>query len=62
MLLLVVVSALWFNDNADFVRTAEQQIKEGYEWNYVGKTPASGVPAITIKTQNEEYVLFKLKK
>ena len=62
MLLLVVVSALWFNDNADFVQTAEQQIKEGYEWNYVGKKSPSGVPAITMKTQNGEYVFFKLQK
>ena len=61
MLLLVVVSALWFTDNAEFVQTAEQQLKEGYEWNYVGKTPASGVPAITMKTHDGEYVFFKLR-
>ena len=34
---------------------------EGYEWVYVGKTKPSGVPAITMKSNGEEYILWKLK-
>ena len=49
--------------NAEFIQTANKEIKQGYEWNYVGKTNPSGVPAITIKPQSgDEYILFKLKK
>ena len=49
--------------NAEFIQTANKEIKQGYEWSYVGKTKPSGVPAITIKPQSgDEYILFKLKK
>ena len=63
MFLLVVVTALFCGTNAEFIQTANKEIKQGYEWNYVGKTNPSGVPAITIKPQSgDEYILFKLKK
>ena len=39
------------------------QMKDGYAWNYVGKTKPSGVPAITINPQvGDEHILFKLQK
>ena len=50
---------LWFADNADFVKTSNEQVEDGYEWNYVGPTDASGVPALLI---NDKYYLWKLKK
>jgi len=63
MFLSVLVTALFFSANAEFVSTANKEMKQGYEWNYVGKTKPSGVPAITIKPQFcYEYILFKLKK
>ena len=63
MFLSVLVTALFFSANAEFVSTANKEIKQGYEWSYVGKTKPSGVPAITIKPQSgDEYILFKLKK
>jgi hypothetical protein len=63
MFLLVVVTALFCGTNAEFISTANKEIKQGYEWNYVGKTKPSGVPAITIKPQvGDEYIIFKLEK
>ena len=49
-------------DTQEFRETANAQMKDGYEWNYVGKTAPSGVPAITMKANGEEYILWKLKK
>lgn len=49
--------------NAEFISTMNNELKDGYKWNYVGKTKPSGAPAITIKPQSgDEYILFKLKK
>jgi len=63
MFLSVLTIALFMSANAEFVSTANEQIKDGYEWNYIGKTKPSGVPAITIKPQSgDDYILFKLKK
>ena len=49
-------------DTQEFRETANAQMKDGYKWEYIGKTKPSGVPAITIKANNEEYILWKLKK
>lgn len=63
MFLSVLTIALFMSANAEFISTANEQIKDGYEWSYVGKTKPSGVPAITVKPQSgDEYILFKLKK
>ena len=59
ILLTMGVAMLWFADNADFVKTSTEQVEDGYEWNYVGPTDASGVPAILI---NDKYYLWKLQK
>ena len=61
--ILVLTLALLSIDIEDFRSTANQQMKDGYAWNYVGKTKPSGVPAITINPQvGDEYILFKLQK
>ena len=63
MFLSVLVIAMFCGANAEFIQTANEQYKQGYEWSYVGKTKPSGVPAITIKPQSgDEYIIFKLKK
>jgi hypothetical protein len=59
--LLVLLLAMFSIDTQEFRETANKQMKEGYIWEYVGKTPASGVPAITMKSNGEEYILWKLK-
>ena len=38
MFLSVLVIALMCSANAEFIQTANKQIKQGYEWSYVGKT------------------------
>ena len=61
--ILVLAIALFSVDTEEFRTTANQQMKHGYEWNYVGKTKPSGAPAITIKPQvGDDYILFKLQK
>ena len=63
MAILVLLTAMFSINTAEFRETSNKQIKEGYEWNYVGKTKPSGVPAITIKPEDgDEYILFKLQK
>ncbi len=62
LVLVTVVSALWFADNSEFIKTSNEQIADGYEWNWVGVTKPSGVPAITIKTDTNEYILYRLEK
>ena len=60
--ILALLFALVSVDTEEFRTTANQQMKEGYKWEYIGKTKPSGVPAITMKANGEEYILWKLKK
>lgn len=61
--IVVAVLGLFSIDTQVFWETTNLQIKDGYKWNYVGKTKPSGVPAITVKPENgDEYILWKLKK
>ena len=62
LVLITVVSALWFVDNSEFIKTSNEQIADGYKWNWVGKNQPSGAPAITIKTDTNEYILYRLEK
>ena len=61
--IIVLVLGMFSMDTQEFRETANAQMKDGYKWEYVGKTKPSGVPAITIKPDNgEEYILWKLNK
>ena len=60
--IIALVFGMFSMDTEEFRNTANSQMKEGYKWEYVGKTKPSGVPAITIKANGEEYILWKLKK
>jgi len=60
--IVAIVLSMFSIDTEEFRNTANSQIKEGYKWQYVGKTKPSGVPAITMKANGEEYILWKLKK
>ena len=59
--ILVLVLAMFSINTQEFRETANQQMKDGYEWEYVGKTKPSGVPAITMKANGDDYILWKLK-
>ena len=60
--IVAIVLSMFSMDTEEFRNTANSQIKDGYKWEYVGKTKPSGVPAITMKANVEEYILWKLKK
>ena len=59
--ILVLVLAMFSINTQEFRETANRQMKDGYEWEYVGKTKPSGVPAITMNANGDEYILWKLK-
>ena len=59
--IFVLVAAMFSVDTEEFRNTANAQMKEGYKWEYVGKTKPSGVPAITLKGNGDEYISWKLK-
>jgi len=60
--IIALVFGMFSMDTQEFRETANSQMKDGYKWEYIGKTKPSGVPAITMKSNGEEYILWKLKK
>ena len=60
--IIALVLGMFSMDTQEFRETANSQMKDGYKWEYVGKTKPSGAPAITMKSNGEEYILWKLKK
>ena len=60
--IIALVLGMFSMDTQEFRETANSQMKDGYKWEYVGKIKPSGVPAITMKANGEEYILWKLKK
>ena len=60
--IIALVFGMFSIDTQEFREIANAQMKDGYKWEYVGKTEPSGVPAITMKANGEEYILWKLKK
>ena len=62
MLALFLITAIIGIDNKEFINTSSAQLTGGYNWTYVGKQAPSGVPAITLEANGEEYILWKLKK
>lgn len=61
MLALFLITAILGIDNKEFIDTSSAQLTEGYNWTYVGKQTPSGVPAITLEANGDEYILWKLK-
>ena len=60
--IIALVLGMFSVDTEEFRNIANSQMKDGYKWEYVGKTKPSGVPAINMKANDEEYILWKLKK
>ena len=60
--IIALVLGMFSVHTQEFRETANAQMKDGYKWEYIGKTKSSGVPAITMKANSEEYILWKLKK
>jgi hypothetical protein len=61
MLALILATAIFGIDNKEFIDTSSKQLKEGYSWTFVGKQKPEGVPALTMKSNGEEFILWKLK-
>ena len=62
IIFLALASILFASDNAEFTKVSREQIAEGYRWVEVGKSVPSGTPAITIKANNREFILYRLEK
>jgi hypothetical protein len=62
MEIVLVLTTLFGFSNQEFLNTSAEQIDQGYKWTYVGKSQPSGTPAITIETDNDEYILYRLEK
>ena len=60
--IIALVLGMFSMDTQEFRETANKQMKDGYEWKYVGKQKPEGVHAITMKSNGEEYILWKLTK
>jgi len=60
--IIALVLGMFSVDTQEFRETMNQQMNDGYKWEYVGKQKPSGVPAITMKANGDEYILWKLKK
>ena len=56
--------ALFYVDNQEFMDTAREQMKQGYEWNYVGPQELdSTAKSIPLQVgEDHPFVIFKLKK
>ena len=49
--------------NQEFFAQVEQNIEDGYTWEYVGKQAPDGSPALSVKPDNgDEFILFKMTK
>jgi len=62
IIFLALASILFASDNAEFIKVSREKIAEGYPWVEVGKSVPAGTPAITIKANNREFILYRLEK
>tara|TARA_Y100000034_G_scaffold79800_1_gene95753 strand:+ start:1293 stop:1502 length:210 start_codon:yes stop_codon:yes gene_type:complete len=54
---------LFVADNYEFIKTAKEQMKQGYEWKYVGYKEWDGKsPALIIDRDTHPHVYWKLVK
>lgn len=66
LVFMIAVGSLFVTDNKQFFDTAEEQIDQGAEWHYVGKSPLDP-NSKSISAQmctdgcDEPYILWKLK-
>ena len=55
--------SLFAIDNKVFFDAAKQNSKDGFTWEYVGKTTPDGSPAITtLDAQDNKVIYFKMTK
>ena len=62
-LALVLMGGMFMFDNQKFFGTAEEQVKNGYSWEYVGKQTPTGVPALPVlDSSGNEVIYYRLTK
>ena len=63
MIAIVMMAGLFTWENIEFFNTSRQQMSEGYEWEYIGKSNTVGVPDLPLinPRTDEETIYFKLK-
>ena len=62
-LFAIIFTSLFAIDNKEFFDTVEQNKKDGYTWQYVGKQTPDGNPAITaLDAQDNEVIYYKMTK
>ena len=61
---LALITALWAQDNREYLDTMNAQLAEGFSWKQIEcRAPNKDVPYIAIKTPiGNEYVCNKLEK
>jgi hypothetical protein len=60
---IALIAGLFVYDNQEFFNTVEQNIEDGFTWEYVGKQDPAGQPAVTVLDgQNNEVIYFKMTK
>jgi len=64
--IVMFFSSILVADNKEFFNTVEEQINQGAEWHYVGKSPldpnSKSIPAqMCTDGCDEPYILWKLK-
>lgn len=58
----IVATALFFEDNAEFVERANENWADGMTWHYTGVQKPDGNPAITFKREDgTDFIIFKMK-
>ena len=64
--LTISFASMFIADNEEFFNQVKEQIKQGAEWHYVGKSPldsnSKSIPAqICMNGCDEPYIMWKLK-
>jgi len=64
LLLVPLIGSLFVVQNSEAIQKFEKQVKDGYEWNYVGKQSLDpSAKSISAQVEGEEpYIFWKLKK
>ena len=63
-ILAITIVMSFFSGNAEFIKTANEQLADGYTWTKIACRDTTGdVPALTMETVNgPERVCYKLIK
>ena len=64
LIIPLVFGSVFYAGNKDFFDTASRQVKDGYNWQYIGyKKVDTRVPSLPLQVDGyEPYVLWKLRK